>query len=330
VLIPEQKPRTEIRTAIAALSVACIFWGLSFPATKLALQAFESHVHGTNAPGLLTQSGDSATVNGWRFVFAAALYGLLTLRQQRGYSRADIRGGLLVGAFFGAGMLAQLAGLAYTLPSISAFLTSLVVVFVPVAQALLLKRPVRTVTWMAVLLALGGSVVMAQPWNVSPGALPENGRQLPMPFIGETLTVLCAVLFAGQLLSLDVFGKVANTTRLTLIMMFTTAMLNVGFGAAFGGAAYDSETVVALFSDVRFILPVVANTLLASILAIHLMNKYQPLVTPAMASVIYCLEPVFATLFSILLQTESFSGAIALGGVLIVSAVLLVTRPARE
>jgi len=313
-----------VRTAVLALSFACVLWGLSFPATKLALQSFALHVHGGATPGILTQCGDSATLNGWRFVGAVLIYALLTLRQQRGYSRLDLRGGAQVGAFFGFGMIAQLGGLAYTLPSISAFLTSLVVVFVPVAQALVLRRSVAGKIWLGVLLALSGSIVMAQPWaDVS-----AQSARTPLPFLGEVLTLGCAVLFSGQLLSLDVYGKQCNTARLTLMLMLVTAVSNLVFGWIFGGAAaYHPRVFAALLTDANFVLPLIANTLLASVIAIHLMNKYQPRVTPAMASVIYCLEPVFATLFSILLQIEGFSAAIAMGGVLILAAVLLVTLP---
>jgi drug/metabolite transporter (DMT)-like permease len=41
---------------------------------------------------------------------------------------------------------------------------------------------------------------------------------------------------------------------------------------------------------------------------------------------VYCLEPVFATLFSVLFQTERLTAATVLGGAVILAAVLLVAR----
>jgi drug/metabolite transporter (DMT)-like permease len=56
------------------------------------------------------------------------------------------------------------------------------------------------------------------------------------------------------------------------------------------------------------------------------MNKYQPLVSPATASVVYCLEPLFGTLFSVAFRTEQLSQITLLGGSIILIAVIIVAR----
>ena len=50
------------------------------------------------------------------------------------------------------------------------------------------------------------------------------------------------------------------------------------------------------------------------------------LIAPATASVVYCLEPVFGTLFSIAFGTERLSAITIVGGVIIIGAVLIVAR----
>jgi len=56
------------------------------------------------------------------------------------------------------------------------------------------------------------------------------------------------------------------------------------------------------------------------------MNTYQPRLNPATASVIYCLEPVFATLFSVLFKTEYLTATTVAGGAMILMGVMVVTR----
>ena len=91
--------------------------------------------------------------NALRFGSAALLYFLLTFSQQHGFSRSDLLGGITTGASFTLGVLLQLVGLRYTTPSVSAFLTSLAVVFTPLAQAFVLHRRVGPRVWLSIALA---------------------------------------------------------------------------------------------------------------------------------------------------------------------------------
>ena len=76
---------------------------------------------------------------GTRF-FAAALMMLLLPRETRRSTGAELRGGLLVGGSFGLGIWLQMAGLSTVSPPVSAFLTALTVVLVPIGQLLFLHR----------------------------------------------------------------------------------------------------------------------------------------------------------------------------------------------
>ena len=296
---------------------------MSFPVMKLVNLATERVL--PPEPGtepIVIKLTMSAAFNAWRFIIAALLYWLLTLSRQRGYSSSEARGGAMVGAFFGLGLLIQLTGLYFTLPSISGFLTSLVVVFSPLAQALIFKQPVRGSTWAAVALAVAGMVVLSQPWAPQPPS-----AAAPMPFFGELLTIFASVLFTGQVLALDHYGKTSDPARLTLAMFAATALVNLVAAAAIGGgSAFRPEVLGALFGDPSFVGLLLFIAIFSSVGALHLMNKYQPLLTPAIASVIYCLEPVFATAASVAVGTETLAAATLGGGTIILVAVLIVAR----
>ena len=60
--------------------------------------------------------------------------------------------------------------------------------------------------------------------------------------------------------------------------------------------------------------------LFSSVLAIPLMNAYQPRVSPATASVVYCSEPLFALLFSVLLGNERLTALTIAGGAAVVGS----------
>jgi drug/metabolite transporter (DMT)-like permease len=55
------------------------------------------------------------------------------------------------------------------------------------------------------------------------------------------------------------------------------------------------------------------------------MNACQPLVAPARATVIYCLEPVFALLASLGFGQETLTGLTCLGGAIVIGAALMVS-----
>lgn len=318
------------RVAVAALAFCCIGWGLSFPVMQISTHALERAIaaSGTTLDGgaVRLKLATTATFNAWRFALAAAAFALLSMAQRRRPAHADLRGGAGVGLFLGLGMFMQLAGLQYALPSVSSFLTALPVVLAPLAQAWLLRRPPGRQTWLAVAIALLGIGVL---WRANPQAVAAHTLTSPppLPHLGEILTVLGSFLFTAQILTLDRVGKAAHPTHLTAAALATTALANLAGGLTLGAAPlYNLRLLSLLASDFTFLWSMATLVLFCSVVAMYLMNIHQPRVTPATASVIYCLEPVFATLFSVLLQTERLTPLTVAGGATILAAVLIVAQ----
>jgi drug/metabolite transporter (DMT)-like permease len=263
-----------------------------------------------------------ATFVGWRFGAAALLYALVTFRHQRGFKRCELEGGAIVGIFFTLGNVLQMAGLRYALPSVSAVLTSMVVVFTPFAQYFLLRRTVRASTWQSVAIALAGIVILSLPNPAAATELQLTSRP-PVPWLGEGATLLAAMLFTGQVLSVDRYGQEADARRLTLVMFATAAVLSSTIGLAVGGGPfYARDALAAIMADPRFLRVNVTLVAICSVGAFHLMNTAQPLLSPAVASVVYCLEPVFATAWSVVLGTEAITRLTLGGGGLVILAMI--------
>ena len=315
--------RRSAVAAVAMLTVCCVCWGFSFPVMQIATREMEHAPHPSELNTPLELS-IRATFNGWRFGAAAVAYWLITIGRQRGFRKDEIVGGIVVGTFFGAGMFLQVLGLKYTRPSISAFLTALSVVYAPIAQALLLRRTVGGKVWLAVCLAMIGTAVLSQV-DASFVAANTILTPPPVPYLGEMLTIFAALLFTGQILSLDHFGKTGDPVRLTFVMLLTTGVLSLLCGLLMRGEElYASDVVSHLVRSRRFWWTFWVLVVFSSVLALHLMNVWQPVVAPATASVVYCLEPLFATLFSVGFSAERLTGATMAGGAIVLLAVLTV------
>jgi len=318
-------PVIRLNASVVGLVFSCLFWGISFPLMQMAIDA-EARLAGWSERTMVQDLALRATYNGWRFVLATALYGLLTFKKQRGYRRADVRGGVVVGLFFTGGLFFQLLGLRYALPSVSAVLTSMVVVFTPLAQYFLIRRLVGASTWQAVVIALVGVVILSLPNPMAATHLTFTIAP-PVPWLGEAATLVASILFTGQVLSVDHFGGAADATRLTFVMFVVTAFASLAVGIALGGGAlYAPATLASLAADPSFIRVTLAIVALSSVAAFHLMNASQPNVSPAVASVVYCMEPVFATMWSVFFRTESLTALTFVGGGLVILAMLRLAK----
>jgi len=313
---------------VVVLAFCCVLWGWSFPTMQYASRAFDAHTIGHPDPSTLESLASRALLNGVRFLIAGVLYVLLTWKHQRKFTRTETVGGVAVGLLFGGGMLLQVLGLAWARPSVSGFLTSMAVVFAPLAQAWILRRPVGGAVWTAVALALAGVTLLA--WPNPAAALGDLTAHPPLPLLGEMLTLLAAVVFTAQILAVDHYGQAADPRRLTGVMFLTCAAMSLVVAAGVSGGRLLLPGVLAALAMDRVIWWSLGSLVLfSSVLAIPLMNTYQPRVSPATASVVYCSEPLFALLFSVLLGTEQITAITLTGGAAVLAAVLVVAIRSR-
>lgn len=320
---------SEKSFAVLVLVFCCVLWGWSFPTMQYASRAFDTYAIGHSTPATGETLASRALLNGLRFLIAGLLYTVLTWKHQRNFTRPETVGGVVVGLLFAGGMLLQVLGLAWARPSVSGFLTSMAVVFAPIAQAWLLRRPVGGAVWTAVGLALAGVLLLAWPNPAAAhGGLTAHP---PVPLLGETLTVLGAIVFTGQILAVDHYGQVADPRRLTSVMLLTCGVVSLAIAAGLSGGRLLQPGILSSIATDRTVWWSLGSLIVfSSVLAIPLMNAYQPRLSPATASVIYCSEPLFALLFSVLLGTEQLTLLTLAGGAAVIAAVLVVAARSRR
>ncbi len=316
-------PRTR-RLAILMLVLTTAAWGLSFPGGKALLTAANDALPGRD-PWFF-----SSLMIASRFGLGALLLWLAAPRAFAQLRASEVRQGIGLGFCGGFGMLFQADGLAFTEASTSAFLTQFASVLVPLVIAVRTRRLPSGFVMFCVALVVAGVAVLARlDWSAM-----RLGR-------GELETLIGTAFFTCQILLLDrpVF-RGNHSGRVTLVMFLTIAVILAPVVALHTQRAGD---VLVLISTVPMAATFVAATLLCSLLAFLLMNRWQPFVDATTAGIIYCAEPLFATVFALFLPAllarfmgiayanETATSNLVIGGSLITVANLLIAlKPQRQ
>ena len=300
---------------VVFLILTCALWGLSFPMIK-ALNLEQAGRMG-GASSLFLASWLQVA----RFALGALILLPVLLRRRRP-EPDEIRQGLVIAFWGGAGMWIQADGLAYTDASTSAFLTQAYCVFLPLWACLRLRRmPPRRVVVATLMVVVGGAILS--------GLRPDHlrlGR-------GELETLLAALLFTFQILALENPRYAANRgLSVTFIMFLAIAVLFLPI--AILTAPNPTACQMAGRSFQAGVL-VVCLAVFCSVGAYSLMNVWQRQVSATEAGLIYTSEPVFTAIYALFLPAvlAGFIGAnyanervtlpMVVGGTLIVAANVL-------
>jgi len=182
-------------------------------------------------------------------------------------------------------------------------------------------------TWVAAGIALAGCLVLA----LGPATIETSGSLFvpaPFRFAGELATFGSAICFTAHILLIDHFGPRSDTMQLTAVMFLVVGIGSLGLALGLGALPlHTPASLAALSRNPTWFRALLTLIVLCSALAMWLMNRVQPELSPARAAVLYTLEPVFAALFSILLGQERLAVKTWLGGALIIGAALFSTAP---
>lgn len=276
------------------LLLANVFWGLSFPVIKAITQ-----IHAMLIPNAGTWFAAIYTIAP-RFGLAALLLALWQRRNIARISRLELKQGLVMGIFIAAGMLLQNDGLQFTAASTSAFLTQLYAVTIPIWLALRARRNPGWLVWGCCGLVLIGGAILSRfdPFGAF-GVTGANGGTRFHLGRGECETLLCSFFFMGQILWLEKKEFAANDSgRLTFVIFSTGAVI---FGALAVATAPSIHALAIPWTSSVWVGLTIALTLLSTIGAFLLMNRWQPKISATEAGLIYCFEPIFGSAMALFL-----------------------------
>lgn len=303
-----QRAEVSERTAEWILVLTTLFWAGTFVFTKTALQ-----------------NCDPFLFVGIRFAIAVGICVVLWPGMFRVWDAAIARDGALIGVCYGLGFVFQTWGLQYTTISKSAFITGMVVVFVPAVDWFIRKVRVTGTQVLTVVLATVGLILLTDP----------DGGTLN---IGDAMTLVGSVMWAICISYLDKSSHALGSRPMYMPMLvfvqFTvTCALGLGayglvmqYGLNSQLPEYVSQgttTLHPLTWSVPVVIALLYTSMFGSFASTTLQTRYQRFVSPVKAGVIFTLEPVIASFIAYFTHDERMGTREFSGAVLMIAAVVL-------
>jgi drug/metabolite transporter (DMT)-like permease len=301
----------------AMLVFITLLWGLSFSLMKNWHNAADSCPGGPVVSGL--------TIVVLRMFLAIGVLGIFVPRLLVAPTRREFGIGFLLGGVNSVGFVLQVVGLAWTSPALSAFVTSLASAWVPLLMFVLFRISAHRLTLIGLILGIGGAAVL--------GLQPTDAATKVSFGWGEILTFLSTWPFALVIVLLDRWGRGVESAHFTVAFLAGTGLPALIFAVVM--TAGRSEIIPWLkwtsitLQDPLILRDLALLTVLCTVLTFHWFNVYQPKVAASRAALIYLLEPVFASIFSILWGHDGVSARLLLGGGLILVGNVIVEIPSR-
>ncbi|WP_082573090.1 MULTISPECIES: DMT family transporter [unclassified Nocardioides] len=239
-----------------------------------------------------------------RFLIAGGAMLVVAPRAVSRLSPEVRRRALVLGSLYGVAQILQTAGLAHTPASVSGFITGLYVVATPLFAAVILRSRISGGTWAAVALA-----------TVGLGVLSLEGFSIGY---GEAITLVAALLYAAHIVGLGAWSKPADALGMSILQVLVIAAICAA------AALVTGERGVVLPDRGADWASVVYMALVAGAAALLAQTWAQAHLPPTRSAIIMSMEPVFAAFFAVLLGGESLTGRMAIGGAMVLTAMLVV------
>ncbi|WP_022868242.1 DMT family transporter [Schaalia vaccimaxillae] len=235
-----------------------------------------------------------------RFTIAALAGCILFGQRISKVKRRTWARGLTAGLIYFAAQFLQTIGLTTTDASISGFITGMYVVLTPVVGFLLFSNRQPARTWIAVIIATSGLMVLSL-----------NGLSYGT---GETLTLGGALLYAFHIVVLGQWAERDDPLALATIQLISIAVL-ASIAAVPGG--YSIPTTPANWMSLLYM------ALIAALAALVIQTWAQSRIPAASAAIIMTTEPAFASFFAIAFGGERLTARLIIGGILMIAAMLI-------
>ena len=212
--------------------------------------------------------------------------------------------GVLCGALLFIATSLQQMGLVTTTAGKAGFITALYVVLVPVAAWLLFRKNPGKIIWLAVIIAVAALWLLCMPAG---GEFRLQG--------GDLLVLGCAVCFTFQILCVDHYAPRVSGVRLARDEFLVTGGLSMLIALA-------TETIT-WEGVLEAMIPILYAGVMSGAVGYTLQVLGQRDTDPTVASILMCLEAVFATLTGVIILGERMTPRELAGCVLMFSAVIL-------
>ena len=276
----------ELKADLLLLSVA-IAWGVTFLMVQDAINT-------TPVYSFLF----------FRFFLASIIMFFISFKFLKYTNKKTVFYGTILGLLLFSAFATQTFGLIYTKSSIVAFITGLNVICVPFLTYLFFKDKIKSNVLIATFIAVIGLYLLTMSGTL------EFEK-------GEFLTLICAILFALQIIFTGKFSKEVNVFLLVLFQLITVSILALIFSLSLDSVTFNIPY------DYAFFKAVIITAIFATVYAFLIQTYMQQFTTATKTSIIFTMEPVSAAIFAYFTANEVLTIVQFIGAVLIIVATLV-------
>ncbi len=278
---------------IILLLITAIIWGSSFVAQSIGMQSI-----------------DAFTFTGIRTALGMLFLLPFTLIINKGFDfkRSTLKKGLILGVVFSIAQNFQQFAFYYSTSGKIAFITAFYMFFVPLISVMFLRKKIAVLTWVSIFIGLLGLFLLC----IDP-------KDLTNINMGDILALVCAIFYAVQIILIDRFLEDGTSgVQLSFMQFFVAAVISI----------------VAMFifeqpnlADIKTAAPsLLYSGIMSCGIAYTLQIVGQKHASPVVASLLMCLESVFAVITAAIVLHENMlpremAGCLIMFGAIILSQV---------
>lgn len=292
------KTKTQLKGVLLLLITAFI-WGTSFVAQSIGMEKIEA----------FTFNGIRTVMGGVFLLPVIVIRELISKRNDNKTTRKNIftkkalKYGIILGCIFCVASNFQQYAFYYSTAGKIAFITALYMFFVPII-GLFIKKRVPLLTWICVVCGFVGLYFLC----ITPDQIGSINR-------GDFLALICAFFYAIHILCVEKFAREVDGTLLSCLQFFVGGGISLVLMFIF-------ETPV--MSDILAAgKPLLYSGIMSCGIAYTLQIIGQKYTEATIASLLMCMESVFAVLSAAVILHEYLTGREVVGCIIMFVAIIL-------
>ena len=274
---------------IILLLITAIIWGSSFVAQEIGMKSI-----------------DAFTFTGIRTTLGALILLPVVLIVNKGFDRRKntLLAGLVLGIVFSVAQNFQQFAFYYSTSGKIAFITAFYMFFVPLFSVFLGKK-IKLLTWLSILMGLVGLFFLC-----------INPSDLTAINFGDILALICAVFYAIQIMTIDkLVEKDINGIQLSFMQFTVAAVISIVLMFIF------EHPVIA---DIKTAAPsLLYSGIMSCGIAYTLQIVGQKHANPVVASLLMCMESVFAVIAAAVVLHQGMNLREGAGCVIMFAAIII-------
>ncbi len=221
-----------------------------------------------------------------------------------GQNKKTIFYGIILGFFLAMATNLQQFAFNYSGAGKIAFITAMYMFFVPLV-GLFFKKRLPLITWLAIILGFVGIYFLSFAKNTGFGDLNK----------GDVLAFICSIFFTGQILLIERFAKTCDGVKLSCVEFYTAGIITIILMFIFEKPVWADIKAAAI--------PLLYSGIMSCGVAYTLQIVGQKYCEASIASLIMCMESVFAAISAAIIINERLTAREISGCVIMFSAILL-------